>query len=219
MLELHTDKETHIDFKLNIEGNASTPICRFVLKLNSEISLTLLTTVSTGMISLTVPPLKELLQNVASSVDAYLEVIVDNSYYIPWNGNITIIEDVNIEIEPISSTTPRETIEISAILSKMEKAEENEDKEVLKEEVESEIEINEEKVEVVKEDIEEIKEDIEEIKEIKEIKKDIEKTKPVEKAIDSKEEVIKIKEEITITKEYIVEGFVLSKGTKIKILE
>lgn len=201
MLELHTDKETHIDFKLNIEGNTSTPICRFVLKLNSETSLTLLTTVSTGMISLSVPPLKELLQNVASSVDAYLEVIVDNNYYIPWNGNITIIEDVNIEVEPISSTIPRETIEISAILSKMEKTEVEEQKEVLKEEVESETKEVEKKIE-----------ETEEVKEVKEVK-------PVEKITEPVEEAIKIKDEITTTKEYIVEGFIISKGTKLEILE
>jgi len=153
-MELFRDKITNLKFQLNIEGNNETPIVRFVIPLkdNLNFSVDAVVDYKGNSAKVIIPPLKSVITegHIDSKTKVYLEVMVDDGYFIPWLDDLDVKESLRItaNIEHIVDSdlsekeSTIETINISAAL-------ENNNPEETKIEKEEEIveKVEEEKVE------------------------------------------------------------------------
>lgn len=114
MLNIFTDKEATLKFGLNVEGNKSQPTARLVLLLESGLNFFVKAKIEEGIAYVNVPPLKTILKNSPSNTaKTFLEVIVDDSYYVPWKDTCELKESVSIKVnENVEVTQQTETIKI-----------------------------------------------------------------------------------------------------------
>lgn len=104
MIELSSTETTTIGFKINIEGNTETPTSRFVLKISDDIFLMFPAKVMEDKAVVNVPALSFLSAFKESELESYLEVFVNGSFFVPWQGSSILKTPVNIKasLEPSS---------------------------------------------------------------------------------------------------------------------
>ncbi len=125
MKEVFIDKEVTFNFGLDIEGNKNLPEAKMVLSLDSGVSIGIKAKITDKVASVTIPPLKHILkENKATLVKSYLEVIVDNKYFIPWSDQCELKESVNVNVSSdVDVQQKTESITISAELKEEPKKE------------------------------------------------------------------------------------------------
>lgn len=116
MINVFTDKEVTLSFGLDIEGNKNLPEARMVLAVDSGISLSIKAKIQEGTAKVTVPPLKHILKNTDSKlINAFLEVVADGSYFVPWKEQCELKESINVKVnEDVDIKQKTENISIKA---------------------------------------------------------------------------------------------------------
>jgi hypothetical protein len=244
MFDINRDKENKFNFKINISGSTGLPTCRFVISLNDGYNLFFRGTIDKdSIVTVVIPVLSNIInfdKVVTTNASAQLEVIVDSSYFVPWESKISFKGSVSVTSVSLPSETSK--IELNANLEGIivEKSEPIELPRLEESESINEIEGNE----VV--DIESDN-DIKELLSIKEATDIVEEPKKeksisnreyakslileaenfVEKKIDTQykkiEKTEKIKERINesmiLSKTYKLEDVLIQAGSKITIIQ
>lgn len=132
MIELSNTDKTVLGFKLDISGNSEVPVSNFVLKVSEEIFLMFPARIMNDKAIVNVPPLSFLSTMEAGNLEAYLEVIVDNQYFKPWEGSAVFKPSVKIQASlentPIEANEDTNKSKVSAILETEEVEEEKPNK-------------------------------------------------------------------------------------------
>lgn len=97
MIEISSTETTTIGFKINIEGNSETPSARFLLKISDDISLMFPSRVYEDKAIVNVPALSFLSSLKESELPACLEVMVNGSYFTPWQGMALLKTPVKVQ--------------------------------------------------------------------------------------------------------------------------
>lgn len=117
MIQVFTDKESTVSFRMNIDGNKSLPEARLLIQLPT-VTLSIPGRITDGIISATVPPLKHLLKEVSSaSVQARLEVIADNMLFTPWSNAVELRESISVTSDAtvlVEAQSPQVSIKVES---------------------------------------------------------------------------------------------------------
>jgi len=97
MIELSSTDTTTIGFKINIEGNTQEPKARFILKINDDFSMLFPCRVFEDKAIVNVPALSFIFNLGEEALEAFLEVYVDESFFVPWYGSAVIKKPKKIE--------------------------------------------------------------------------------------------------------------------------
>jgi len=96
MIELSSTEVTTIGFKINVEGNVEPPTSRFFIRISDDFSIMFPAKVFEDKAIVNVPALSFLTSFKESQLIAWLEVLVDNSYFIPWQGEVSLRTPVKV---------------------------------------------------------------------------------------------------------------------------
>lgn len=105
MIELSSTETTTIGFKINVEGNSQTPTARFLLKISDEISLMFPARVFEDKAIVNVPALSFLSSVKESELPSCLEVMVNGSYFTPWQGMSLLKTPVKVQADLEADTS------------------------------------------------------------------------------------------------------------------
>lgn len=102
MINVRSDKEFNLDFKMNIEGTEKAPQVRFVFEMENGIHVSFpgqyIKAENTVQVSL--PSLDSIgIFEKRENLNAKLEVIVENNYFTPWEDIISIKHPVHVSAE------------------------------------------------------------------------------------------------------------------------
>lgn len=225
MFEINKDKENKFNFKINITGAPnSIPSCRFVIQLNDNTYLFFRGSIDEiNTANVIVPKLNNIINKNMQILNprAFLEIIVDSSYFIPWESSIIFKEEVSVTaIDVITNSSNIELkanlegiiVESTEIINKDIYLEEIQNNEINTEISQTNDVLKENEILLTNEKLEN-KENI----------KDVLIEKHIEPAIFTKNEIKEnssiIKENIIILKKtYCIENMFLHEGSKITIL-
>jgi len=100
MIDLKLNKESELSFELNIEGNKSTPKARLIFEIDNQMELAIIGKISENSVKITVPSLMDLKEKLSGeNVKGYLEVIVDESYFVPWDELFSLTAPITVQAE------------------------------------------------------------------------------------------------------------------------
>lgn len=113
MINLKLDRNTDLSFKLNIEGSEDLPISRFILKLTEDFDLILHgKIVDKKYVKVNIPPLAQFKEIFSwETVKCFLEVVIDNSIFVPWESDAQIIRPLLVRAEEVEVETNEEIVE------------------------------------------------------------------------------------------------------------
>jgi len=118
MFDINRDKENKFNFKINISGSTGLPTCRFVISLNDGYNLFFRGTIDKdSIVTVVIPVLSNIInfdKVVTTNASAQLEVIVDSSYFVPWESKISFKGSVSVTSVSLPSETSK--IELNANL-------------------------------------------------------------------------------------------------------
>ena len=97
MIELSSTDTTTIGFKINIEGNSQDLKARFILKINDDFSMLFPCRIFEDKAIANVPALSFVSTLGEEVLEAFLEVYVDESFFVPWYGSAVIKKPKRIE--------------------------------------------------------------------------------------------------------------------------
>jgi len=103
MMNIKADKEFNLSFKVNVEGSNEKPDVRFAFVMPNGVNISFPGQYNgNDMVEVSLPSLESLgLFNETSSINAKLEVIVENNYFVPWNDTIGIRHPVRVSAESV----------------------------------------------------------------------------------------------------------------------
>ena len=120
MIKVSYREPTTVGFKVEIQGASSTPLIRFVLKKDEKISFLFVANVYDDKVMVNFPPIGNIFDVQPEEAELYghLEVIVDGSYFIPWEGKLTVSSPIAVkaavkEIENDISMNKNEEIDFN----------------------------------------------------------------------------------------------------------
>ena len=142
MIELSSTDTTTIGFKINIEGNSQDPKARFILKINDDFSMLFPCRIFEDKAIVNVPALSFVSTLGEEVLEAFLEVYVDESFFVPWYGSAVIKKPKRIEAKLEGNIDV--TYKKSEINTFEDFNTKNEIEEEVNEEIEEEVEILEE---------------------------------------------------------------------------
>ena len=111
MIKTKLDSSTELSFELKVEGSEVTPRSRLVLGLKDGQFLSLTGKVYEDRVTVNIPPLvsiKEMIEG--TTLNAQLEVFINENYFIPWEGQISIEQPVVVKAEAVSAEVKQEPI-------------------------------------------------------------------------------------------------------------
>ena len=113
MMELKLNKESELSFDINVEGSKETPRARLILEMEDSMELAIKGSVKEGSVTVKVPSLMSLKEKLSGdNVRGYLEVIVDNGYFVPWEEYFSLKAPVTVQAES-TEVTKQPEIKIS----------------------------------------------------------------------------------------------------------
>jgi len=148
MIEVFQDKETYLNFDLNITGNNSSPIASLIMDIGSGVQLQFSCKIENSVIHCIIPQISTFIKDsiVSLNGDISLEVIVDGYYYCIWEDTFILKKSIiisanlhnNIEqkivgssyIEGIVNSQEKQNIVLAASLKEEKKEEPIIEKEV-----------------------------------------------------------------------------------------
>lgn len=117
MIELKLNKESELTFNINIEGSENPPKAKLVFGLNENMELGIKGTFKDeGHLTVSVPSLLDLKERFNDEkVRGYLEVVVEDSYHIPWEDDFNLKTPVTVKAEEstVKKEDPKKEIKIS----------------------------------------------------------------------------------------------------------
>lgn len=122
MIELSSTEPTTIGFKVNIEGNSETPKARFFLTVSDDFALMFPANVYEDKAIVNIPALSFLSSFKESELPAHFEVLVNGSFFVPWEGIAVLKTPVKFSANlagdeiRISSAEPKVRAEVDATI-------------------------------------------------------------------------------------------------------
>lgn len=103
MINVKADKEFDLSFKVNVEGSEEKPDVRFAFVMPNGVNVSFPGKYNKdNMVEVSLPSLESLgLFRETSAVNAKLEVIIENNYFIPWSDTIGIRHPVRVSAESV----------------------------------------------------------------------------------------------------------------------
>lgn len=114
MVEVHLKKRAELQFQLHIEGTEVPPTSKLRIPLK-EGELVFPGVVSGDVVTIQIPslaPYKEQLGG--TSIQATLQVVLEENYFEPWQDTISIINPISVQAEAVQSHKPQITQKPSA---------------------------------------------------------------------------------------------------------
>lgn len=106
MINIRADKEFSMDFQINIEGSEQTPQVRFVFEMSNGVNISFPGHYqkANDKVRVSLPSLNSIgLFEETENVNAKLEVIVEDSYFAPWQDVISIKHPMQVTAEAVES--------------------------------------------------------------------------------------------------------------------
>lgn len=98
MIKVSSKKPTTIGFRIEIQGNTSVPLVRFIIKNEENVGFVFKTNIYDDKVMVNLPPLNSVSNTlVEGDFNSFLEVIVDESYFIPWEGQVSVSSPVQVK--------------------------------------------------------------------------------------------------------------------------
>lgn len=114
MIELKLNKESELSFEINVEGSKEPPKARLIFEVDSNMELALKGKIQEGNVKVSVPSLMDLKEKLSGeNVKGYLEVIVDNNYFVPWEEHFSLKAPITVQAESASAPVKQSEIKIS----------------------------------------------------------------------------------------------------------
>lgn len=101
MIDLKTNKKSELTFKLNVEGSPQeAPKARLVIELQNHSYMAIEGEVFKDKVTVEIPPLKSLREEfLPEKTKCYLEVIIGENYFIPWQNEFNLKEPISVKAE------------------------------------------------------------------------------------------------------------------------
>lgn len=100
MIELKLNKESELSFEINVEGSDKKPRARLMFEMEDKMELALEGKVNENSVNVTVPSLMDLREKLSGdNIKGYLEVIVDETYFVPWEEYFSLKAPVTVQAE------------------------------------------------------------------------------------------------------------------------
>jgi hypothetical protein len=96
MVKIITSESKILKFALDIEGSQSTPDINYIIE-SEPFSYSFPGTVENGKVEVDIPELHELIK--PGKYKAKLDVVLDESFYSPWTGDVVVETPVEIKVE------------------------------------------------------------------------------------------------------------------------
>lgn len=142
MIDLKTSKKSELSFQLNVEGSPQeSPRARLVIELQNHSVMAIEGTVLKDKVTIEVPPLKSLREEfLPEKTKCYLEVIIGENYFIPWENELNLREPISVKAEATESSDIKESedaptrvsISMDSVAEKIEEEDEKENEEIEK---------------------------------------------------------------------------------------
>lgn len=115
MINVKADKEFDLNFQVNVEGSKETPEVRFAFMMPNGVNVSFPGQYTKdNMVEVSLPSLESLgLFQETSAVNAKLEVMIENNYFVPWKDTIGIRHPVRVSAESVEYDK-QETLDESA---------------------------------------------------------------------------------------------------------
>ena len=96
MITIKTTEPKILKFAIDIEGSQSTPSVRYIIE-GKSFDYTFEGTLEAGSVRVEIPKLSDSISS--GEHKSRIEVILDESYYNPWNGLVTVETPVEVKIQ------------------------------------------------------------------------------------------------------------------------
>jgi len=96
-IELNSNENTVVSFKLDISGGDQTPIVRLVVPISKEVSMMFHAQVSGASAKINMPATNDMNGFKDKMGGATLEVLVGSSYFTPWSGSLVVKEKPKVQ--------------------------------------------------------------------------------------------------------------------------
>jgi hypothetical protein len=107
MILINKDKPTVLNFSLEVHGSNQLPVARLVIPISETLSIIVNGEVDKSTVKVEVPPAGEFYKLDETVIkDSKLEVIVDESLFVPWSGELGI-KDTPVVSAAVSESTKR----------------------------------------------------------------------------------------------------------------
>lgn len=103
MINVKSDKEFDLNFKVNVEGSEETPEVRFAFMMPNGVNVSFPGQYKeNNMVEVSLPSLDSLgLFHETSAVNAKLEVMIESNYFVPWKDTIGIRHKLRVSAESV----------------------------------------------------------------------------------------------------------------------
>lgn len=100
MIKVNINESSELSFRLKVEGNATEPKGKLVLKVNPQLELNFVGEVQDSKIVINLPALKEYKEILKTNIiESYLEVVIGDNYFVPWEGKLTLEQPIQVQVE------------------------------------------------------------------------------------------------------------------------
>jgi hypothetical protein len=125
MIQINRNKPTILNFSLEVHGSNQPPTARLVIPISETLAIVVNGDVDKSVITVEVPPIAEYYKLDESVIkNSKLEVIIDESLFIPWSGELGI-KDTPVVNATVSESTKRTSKIKATIIPPVEEPEES----------------------------------------------------------------------------------------------
>jgi flagellar biosynthesis GTPase FlhF len=164
MIDLRTNKESELSFRLNIEGTLDeAPRARLIIKLNNQSAIAIDGEVLNDKVKVTIPPLQNSLREdtIGNQAECFLEIMLGEYYFVPWENTFNFKRPVSVTAEAAEYNDLKESKEDTKVSITVDDIVEKDSPEKLEEKEEETTEVKEEGKEEEKAEEEKIEENAE----------------------------------------------------------
>lgn len=100
MIEIDGNKVNTLSFNLNMSGTTKTPVARLMIPVNEQVTIAFPAEVKDGKAIVEVQPLRKFVDKVYDKIeDVALEVIIGETLFYPWKGELKVTNIMIVEAE------------------------------------------------------------------------------------------------------------------------
>ena len=100
MIEIDGNKVNTLSFNLNMSGTTKVPIARLMIPVSEQVTITFPAEVKDGKAIVEVLPLRKYVDKVYDKLkDVVLEVIIGETLFYPWKGELKVTNIMIVEAE------------------------------------------------------------------------------------------------------------------------
>ena len=122
MIEINPNEGTILKFEVDVSGSDETPKPRLVIPISDQgVSLTFEGVINDGKVEVNIQELLKLTDS--KEFQGKLEVIVEDSIFVPWEENIVIKRPTKVKAKTVKAPIKESKVTVTAVKSSKDKAE------------------------------------------------------------------------------------------------